>query len=276
MDNEKNNKNKEDNQTSQKITRKRTKKNESDNRAFECEDCQRTYLSYSALYTHRITKHNKKTKKINSRGRPKKNIAEVRDVELDDPWKLTFFEKEERKGKTPIAKINECAIRAFKFIYEDNKDNIEKLNIKEYNSIEEYPFLNNFINEKHDVNLIEDKNANTDKVLLNYLNQRSNICNEKYFEKLIVFIVLYREYININNKLDNNEEYTIVNNADNVPEKSNEFINEFLYPDDEEIVFGLEKQEVIKLIINLCEWMFENDFSTSKIFLNSNHDEKEQ
>lgn len=273
MDSEENNKNKEDNQTSPKITRKRAKKNESDNRAYECEDCQRTYLSFSALYTHRKAKHNIKTKKENSRGRPKKNRVEINNVDLDDPWKLSFFDKPERKGKTSIANINKCAKRVFKFIYEDNKDNVEKLNMKVYDSIEKYPFLNNFINEKHDVNLIEDKNENTDKVLLNYLNQRSNICNEKYFEKLIVFVVLFREYVNINYKLENNEEYTVVKNADDVPEKSNEFINEFLYPEDEEIAFGLEKKEVIKLVINLCDWMFENDFSTSKIFLNSNHDD---
>ena len=273
MDSEENDINKEDNHTAQKITRKRTKKNESDNRDYICPECRKSYLSHAALYTHRKAKHNKKTKTENNRGRPKKKGGNISKDDLDDPWKLSFFEKEERKGKTPIANINECAKRAFKFIYDNNRNNVEKLNMKEYNSIEEYPFLYNFINNKHDVDLIEERYENTDKVLLNYLNQRSDICNEKYFEKLIVFVVLFREYININNKLDSNEEYTVIKTAEDVPEKSNEFINDFLYPEDEENIFGLEKKEVIKLIINLCNWMFENDFSNSKIFLNSNQDD---
>ena len=66
--------------------------------------------------------------------------------------------------------------------------------MKEYFKIEEHPFLSKFLKDKHDINMnYEDEKIPTDLVLINYLNKMSVHCNEKYYEKLIVFVHKYNK-----------------------------------------------------------------------------------
>ena len=249
--------------------RKRATKKESDVRNFKCPQCEKSYLSYPALYTHCKQKHNTNNHSGRNRGRPKKDPNEMNaDKNLYDPQTPAFFQKEGRNGNTPVEKINECALNAFKFIYESNKEDVKKRLMKEYNKIEEHPFLGNFINDEHNVDVvIEDEKKPTDKVLMDYLNKTSVICDEKYFVKLIVFVTLFRENINLINKLEGNVEYTVVKEAEDVPEKSNEFITDFLFPEDQDGSFGFDKDESIDLTRNLCNWMYVHNFTCSKLFL---------
>ena len=259
-----------------KPPRKRVKKEESGQRNFKCEICQKEYLSHPALYTHYKKKHNKKIKTEKPKGRPKNNSE--KDNKLYDPKKPDFFLHEKRKGKTPTENINNIAKRAFIIIYEENKEKVMKIKKEEkmkiYNNIEEHPFLGRFINEAH-IDEFIDKNDIIDNVLILYLNHIAKICNENYYEKLIVFITLFREYINIFHKTSNNKEYTTIKNAQDVPDMCNEFINEFLFPDENKINFGLEKQEVIDLTTNLCSWMYTHDFTDLKIYLYEGDEEEE-
>ena len=249
--------------------RKRATKKESDVRNFKCPQCDKSYLSYPALYTHCKQKHNTNNHSGRNRGRPKKDANEMNaDKNLYDPQTPAFFQKEGRSGNTPVEKINECALKAFKFIYENNKDDVRKRLMKEYNKIEDHPFLGNFINDEHNVDVvIEDEKKPTDKVLMDYLNKTSVICEEKYFEKLIVFVTLFRESVNLINKLEGNQEYTMVKEAEDVPDRSNDFITDFLFPDDQETSFGFDKDESIDLTRNLCNWMYTHNFTCSKLFL---------
>ena len=259
-----------------KTPRKRVKKEESGQRNFKCELCKKAYLSHPALYTHYKKKHNKKIKTEKPKGRPKNNTE--KDNKLYDPKKPDFFFHEKRKGKTPTENINNIAKRAFIIIYEENKEKVMKIKKEEkmkiYNNIEEHPFLARFINEAH-IDEFIDKNDIIDNVLILYLNHIAKICNENYYEKLIVFITLFREYINIFHKTSNNKEYTTIKNAQDVPDMCNEFINEFLFPDENEINFGLEKQEVIDLTTNLCSWMYTHDFTELKIYLYEGDEDEE-
>ena len=102
----------------------------------------------------------------------------------------------------------------------------------------------------------------------------SLFCNNTYYIKLIIFITLFREHVNIFNKRKLSEningmekEYTEVTNAEDVPDSSNEFITEFLDPDVRNNDFGFSKEESIDLTQNLCYWMYENNFTCSKLSL---------
>ena len=251
-----------------KEIRKRIKKSESGKRNFICKMCEKSYLTHSALYIHCLKKHNIKIKTQNPKGRPKTE----KDKNPYDPKKPCFFKHEKRTGKTSKENINECSKRAFIFIYQQNQKNANNINMKVYNNIEEHPFLSKFINDKHSEKIIDTKEK-IDKVLMCYLNQMSNICNQNYFEKLIIFITLFREYVNIFHK---KSDYTTVNDAKEIPELSNGFINNFLYPDENETNFGLEKQEVIDLITNLCSWLYTNDFTDYKLFLKGEEESEEE
>ena len=54
---------------------KRSTKNEKKERTFICKVCNKSYLSYPALYTHCKKKHNSNVITDRGRGRPKKNIV---------------------------------------------------------------------------------------------------------------------------------------------------------------------------------------------------------
>jgi hypothetical protein len=69
-------------QTNSKLAKtkgKRRSKNDTEGRVHKCQQCDRTYLSYPALYTHIKTKHPSSSDMLSSngrgRGRPKKIVA---------------------------------------------------------------------------------------------------------------------------------------------------------------------------------------------------------
>ena len=260
-----------------KKIRKRTTKKESDVRNYKCSFCDKSYLSYPALYTHVKQKHNTNNHSGRGRGRPKKEQFE-QNMEKNkfDPLTIDFFQKEERTGKTEIEKINECALKAFNYLYgnkgeeENIKQKIKDRKMKEYSKIEEHSFLGKFIKDEHDIKQnINDEKIATDFVLIDYLNKMSLYCNEDYYEKLIIFVTLFRAHINIINqdKVDKDKEFCQIKEAEDVPESSNEFITDFLFPEEQDYEFGISKGEAIDLTRNLCNWMYENNFTCSKLFL---------
>ena len=185
---------------------------------------------------------------------------------------MTYFSKENRKGS--ISNFEEPINNAFQILYvqkpETAKIKKEK-KMKMYITIDEHPFLNSLLQDAHDVNKkIEKEDEISDIVFIDYLNKMSTHVNSNYFVKLITFVTLFREYVNIAKKDDNySNDYTERTSAEDVPDLSNEFINEFLEP-DKSSVFGFPKDEAIDLTQNFCHWMYENNFTCSKLSLINN------
>ncbi|MCQ2820867.1 MAG: hypothetical protein MJ252_26715 [archaeon] len=181
----------------------------------------------------------------------------------------SYFLKEERKGTTE--EFTQPIIQAFNSLYVNDgllKEYLSSKEVNIYKSVEEHPFLGKFLKDSHDVNVrLENENELADSVFMDYLNKMSLHSNPTYFSKLIVFVTLYREYANIAKKTQNKngEEYTAVNSAEDIPDLSNEFINDFLEP--ERGIFEFTKEEAIDLTQNICHWMYENNFTCSKLSL---------
>ena len=266
-----------ENKKNQKASKRRSK-SEVEGRTFECKLCKKSYLSYPALYTHCKQKHNKNNSSGRGRGRPKKEGVELESEKIRfNPVNHSYFLKEERTGKTGPDEINRCIDEAFKELYSQEsryRNNIREM--KNYNSVDEHPFLSRFKKDSHDLNLNinGEEEIFTDTVLMNYLNKMSQFCNSKYFIRLIKFITLFREHVNQINKSKVEEknngiekEYTEIFNAEDVPDSSNEFITEFLDPTGRNEDFGYSKEECIDLTQNLCFWMYDNNFTCSKLSL---------
>lgn len=263
-----------------KKIRKRTTKKEADIRKYKCTDCDKSYLSYPALYTHCKQKHNRNNHSERGRGRPKKEQNGFNgDKNKYNPLTSAYFEKEERTGCTKVENINECIKNSFLILYgnEENRDilkpKIESRKMKMFTSIEDHPFLGKFFKDAHDIDMHnEDEKTPVDLVLIEYLNKMSIYCNPSFYEKLIVFTTLFREHINLINqdKMEENKEFTQEREAEDVPESSNEFITDFLFPNEQENEFGLTFSEAIDLTRNICNWMYLNNFTCSKLFLLDN------
>ena len=257
---------------------KRRSKKEVEGRNYVCRICSKSYLSYPALYTHYKQKHNTNNSLGRGRGRPKKVALEQNSEKNSyNPQNLTFFTKEERTGKTdPQTQINKCIDEAFNDLYNiESKNRIDERNMKFYYNINEHPFLSKFKNDSHDINkMVGDEHQFADLVFIDYLNKMSEYCNPVYYTKLIKFVTLFREHsniINCNKNRDNIDDkdkvYTEFNDAEDVPDSSNEFITEFLEPENKNADLGFTREESIELTQNFCHWMYENNFTCSKLSL---------
>jgi ribosomal protein L40E len=276
VENSKHSKKKEEEIDDKNQFHKRRSKTDIEGRNYECNICRKCYLSYPALYTHCKIKHNTNNSSGRSRGRPKKDQNENElEKRKYNPINYTFFSKEERTGRTdPKTEINNCIDTAFSELYsKENKDRNALRNMKYNILIEEHPFLYKFKQDKHDIyrNVINEYQI-IDIVLIDYLNKMSMFCNPQYFTKLIKFVTLFREHVNKFNynktkKNSENKEYTEVNDAENFPDSANEFITKFLHPKGKETDFGFNKEESIDLTQNLCYWMYENNYTCSKLSL---------
>ena len=117
---------------------------------------------------------------------------------------------------------------------------------------------------------------------MHFLNKMSLHVNPFYFVRLISFITLFREYINISKNKNGNEEneneyylqykfyknepdYTACYPAEEIPHFCNGYINDFLECD--KLSFGFRKEESIDLTQNICSWLYDNNFTTLKLSL---------
>lgn len=269
------NENSEENDENKKKQIKRRSKHEAEGRNYICKICGKSYLSYPALYTHYKQKHNTNNSSGRGRGRPKKDNNEGENEKNNfNPLNYTYFSKEERTGKiSSEEEMNRCIDTAFQELYmQEKKKIIESRGIKFYYNIEEHPFLYKFKRDIHDKNKTGPENQVADLVFIEYLNKASNYCNPEYYIRLIKFVTLFREHSNLMNRPqlgdnENNKEYTEVKNAEDVPDSSNEFITDFLNPEENSEDLGFSKEEAIELTQNLCFWMYENNFTCSKLSL---------
>ena len=267
---------------------KRRSKNETQGRTFICKLCEKSYLSYPALYTHCKQKHNTSNTSGRGRGRPKKDNGDNQERLKYNPLDASYFLKENRTGSTQIEDFDKSIKDAFNILYGSNESRERNLKkeMKNYDNIESHPFLGEFLKNSHDTLIkIDNEKEISDKVFMDYLNKMSMHVNNNYFTKLIIFVTLFREFVNISNRkkkkddllykneknvfdLNDDTEYTSENCAEDVPDLSNDFINDFLETDKS--LFDFNKEDSIDLTQNFCHWMYENNFTSSKLSLISN------
>lgn len=116
------------------------------------------------------------------------------------------------------------------------------------------------------------KGVPCDGIFFQYLKEMSSKTNKEYFWFILKFIFLFRECINKFKKAQVNEEnstndkceYTQIYNAEAVPDQCNDFVAEFMDPND---FFGLDTNELIEIIQHLCFWLYSNNYTTSRLTL---------
>ncbi len=119
-------------------------------------------------------------------------------------------------------------------------------------------------------------NSNCDEIFSFYLHDVSKSVNDEFFKKILKFIVLYREYLNIfyeeMTKTKSNVwigfNYSQIFNANDVPDISNHFVTEFLNSDNG--YFGFSKKEAIEFTNNFCKWLYDNSYTCSKLTIIDN------
>lgn len=268
--------------------RKRRSKHDYEGRSFRCPECGKSYLSMPALTNHRKAKHDYgKFGERKGRGRPRKEPLIINPIDSTEKKFKNFFEKEFRK-LIPGEKIDYDQIDLLlKNIVTLYKTHFAPLKIEQYHK---YPFFNlifsnweNFQSEyEHYAYDEEDnltpKNPKTiDFVLVMYLKECSTRTCLEYFETILKFVVLFREGINtikqnekekerekevIKDKNRDTKRYTEKYNSQEVPDVCNAIIQEFFEPN---CFFGLDTKDLEEIIQHICYWMFNNNYTTSRL-----------
>ena len=118
-----------------------------------------------------------------------------------------------------------------------------------------------------DETIIAKTDISCDDIFYLYLREVSKKTNKEYFHFLFKFVFLFRECINRLKKVDkpeNEVDYTQTANAETVPDTCNEFITEFMDPND---YYGLDTSELIEAIQHFCYWLYVNHYTTSRLTL---------
>ena len=263
---------------------------------YKCDKCERTYLSYPALYTHIKLKHPDLSQLApvvkSNRGRPRKSTIEDEKEFACGAW----FEDERRKGgpTDPILGFPEAYAAIYKKAageYSKHPIHVALSTIsctrsikqEESDEVKEPPDEYSEIRHK--------RQTKCDHVLAEYLAYAAQRVSKEYYATVTKFILLYRECANSAVERLNEEkkklpdilliqenkakskseqlnmmtegEYCLRNNAEQLPDVSNNFITTFLPEKHPE--FNID--EAKGLTLNLCNWLFHNKYTCSTLSL---------
>lgn len=117
------------------------------------------------------------------------------------------------------------------------------------------------------------KRTTCDEILHEYISECALKSNKEYFRFTFKFVLLFRECINKFRaeevpKEEISRTFCEVCPADQAPDLCNEFITDFMENAD---FFGLnldrERLELIEVIQHFCHWLYERNYTTSRLTL---------
>ena len=256
---------------------------------FKCDKCERTYLSYPALYTHIKLKHpalrqvQAAVKPVTNRGRPRKPVLEDEKDLICTAW----FEEEGRKGGPtdvlfgfPEAYAAVYGAGSMKYggylnhplyleLAKPHPTEGLKLELEESKGLEEQGEIR------------QKRQVKCDQVLAEYLRFVAGKVRKEYYVTVVKFVLMYRECMNRASERLNEEkkklpeilvilpvggekgEYCLDNNVEQAPDVCNDFIMCWLPENHPE--FNVE--EAKGLTMNLCTWLFHNKYTCSSLSL---------
>ncbi len=231
-------------------------------RQFQCDKCNKSYLSKPALLNHIFTKHkeilNENFIKKKRRGRPKNfEIIENKKEELKNKNYHSFFLLPKRKiiSNQIISNNYENAVNNAFQIYNNFTHNKY---FRYFKYPKDNPILNNLLN-KNDLFF-----PVCDEIFTEYLMNVHSLTNENYFIFILKFILLFRESINlkmIKEKKYSIKEYTSSESPKLIPDFCNNFFSNYLV----ENYFGFNDndiEEFINLVQHFCRWLLIKNYTT--------------
>jgi formyltetrahydrofolate hydrolase len=179
---------------------------------------------------------------------------------LYNPCNFDYFKQPERIGETQ--NIEKELRSAFQKIYVEHKTD----KILDYNNYESQEFFTKVMEYCNNPRQLDQEKSKCTEVFAEYLYSVAKVSNSETFEKIVIFITLFRECLNGMNKKEGSQNviYTEENNAEDAPDISNEFVTEYL---ENEQVYGFQKEEVIDITQNFCQWLYDHNYTCSKLSL---------
>ena len=180
-----------------------------------------------------------------------------------NPGTFDYFKHPDRVGET--VNMAEVLKNVFEIIY-NYKGLVLSGKLKNYKDFEQHEFFHKINEIFFNPYQLDPEKAKCSEVFAEYICKVAKVCCPKYLEKILIFVTLFRECLNSMNKKENsNNEYTEEYNAEDAPDVSNEFVTEYLEADIDKLDY--QKEEVIEITQNFCQWLYDNNFTCSKLSL---------
>jgi hypothetical protein len=191
-----------------------------------------------------------------------------------NPSTFDFYKHPDRIGET--VNIREKMFQIFDDIYLRLRiiaDNSKR--ISSYPSINDHPFFLK-LDEIIQNPTAPDENAKCDEVFAFYIYKVSKYARPEFFARVLKFVVLFRECLNLiykerakSKSSDYNPDYSEIFNPEDAPDISNDFVTEYLGTDTCQLDF--KREEAIDITHNFCQWLYDNNYTCSKLSLISNY-----
>lgn len=191
---------------------------------------------------------------------------------------MDYFKSPEKLGET--IEIKRLIQEVFNEIYCENS--IFRLNEESKNcpNVNAHPFFSKIIEAMEKTPVLDGENSKCDEIFADYIVKVARMTNENFFVKVVKFVFLFRECLNClykekigENAIDissqQRRQYSEVTNAEDAPDISNDFITDYLETESEK--FGFSKEDAIDLTQNFCQWLYDNNFTCSKLSLINNN-----
>lgn len=178
---------------------------------------------------------------------------------------MNFFNEEERKRKEGEEfPLNETVLEVLKGLKEKEK---EPIFINEQGDEKEINLYKLIVAAETPVDV-----QSADDAFSRYIKTFHASSSKRYFEILVKFIALFREFINeknnevANTSTETHNVFSMKDGANKLPEYCNEFVSDFL-----EKRKTIDIKDSIDLIQHFCFWLHENKYTKSVLSLLTNN-----
>ncbi len=109
---------------------------------------------------------------------------------------MDYFKHPEKIGET--THFLQCAEYVFEDIYDQKNHNRNLMKkMTNYNSLDQQPFLNKFLEYIRSPKTLEGEMTKCDYVFCEYLLRVSKLTKKEFYCKILKFVILFRECLNI-------------------------------------------------------------------------------
>lgn len=184
---------------------------------------------------------------------------------------MEYFKSPEKLGETQNVEI--CIEEVYNDIL--NENNNFKLNekTKNYSNYKDHPFFKLIIEGLEKTPQLDGESSKCDEIFADYIVKVAKLTNDRMFVKVLKFVFLFRECLNdlYKDKVKDSPDslFSEITNAEDAPDISNEFVTDYLETDSEK--YGFSKDDAIDLTQNFCQWLYDNNFTCSKLSLINNN-----
>jgi len=184
---------------------------------------------------------------------------------------MDYFKSPDKIGETN--EIEKCINIVWSDIF--NENSIFKLNEKT-KTCENYfshQFFKLILEYVKNPPVLDGETSKCDEIFSDYIVKISKLTNENFFVKVLKFVFLFRECLNdlYKDKVKDTPDinFSELVNAEDAPDISNDFVTDYLETENEK--YGFSKDDAIDLTQNFCQWMYDNNFTCSKLSLINNN-----